>query len=365
MRTLISALILVLCSIAFISEARTITDGMGRTVDIPDQIQRVICSGSGCLRLLTYLEATDLVIAVDDMEGKRQSFDARPYALANPRFKTMPIFGEFRGHDNPELILSLDPQPQVIFKTYSTMGHDPVELQRKTGIPVIVLNYGNLTSLRPQFYDSIKLMGEVLGRSERAVDLVSFFEDAIADLQRRVEQSSAGKHPSVFLGGVAHRGPHGLQSTEPAYPPFMFLQADNLAYDASMTRKELSNAIIAKEQIVAWDPDLLFLDLSTLQMGDGTGGLHELKTDTAYQTLDAVRESRVYGVLPYNWYTQNYGSILANAYYIGTLLYPDTFADFDPAEKADEIYRFLVGAPVFAEMNRLFQNVVFRQIAVH
>ena len=116
-----------------------ITDALGREIEIPGKIQHVICSGAGCLRLITYLEAQDKIVAVDDIEIKKNIFDARPYALANPQFKNLPLFGEFRGFDNPELILALDPLPDLIFKTYSQSGHDPIELQNKTGIPVVVL----------------------------------------------------------------------------------------------------------------------------------------------------------------------------------------------------------------------------------
>lgn len=345
--------------------ARTVVDALDRKVTVPDRIERVICSGSGCLRLLTFLQADELVVAVDDIESRRNTFDARPYALATPRYQTLPIFGQFRGHDNPELILSLSPPPQVIFKTYSTMGHDPVELQQKTGIPVVVLNYGNLSSLRNQFYQTLQLMGIVLGREQRAEELIDFFDATITDLQQRTATVPADQRPSVLLGGVAFKGPHGFNSTEPTYPPFQFVNARNLAYDEAMTTKELSNTTIAKEQIVAWDPDILFLDLSTLQMGDQAGGLHELQSDPAYRTLTAVRDGRVYGVLPYNWYTSNHGSILANAYYIGSVLYPERFTDIDPRRTADDIYSFLVGRPVFDEMDRLFGNLAFAQIPVH
>lgn len=47
-----------------------------------------------------------------------------------------------------------------------------------------------------------------------------------------------------------------------------------------------------EEKIVQWDPDVLFVDLSSLQMGEGAGALFELKTDPAYQTLSAVRACR-------------------------------------------------------------------------
>lgn len=344
--------------------AREITDSLGRTVTIPERVDRVICSGSGCLRLLTYLQAEDRVVAVDDLEGRRRKFDARPYAIANPQFKDMPVFGEFRGHDNPELILTLSPQPQVIFKTYGTMGHDPVKLQEKTGIPVVVLNYGNLSRYREQTYQSLRIMGEVLGTPDRTESVISFFESTIADIRNRTQNIPETSRPSVYLGGVAFKGPHGFQSTEPTYPPFSFAGARNLAYENSETIKELQNSNIAKETIVQWNPDIVFLDLATLQMGDKAGGLHELKTDKAYRTLNAVQEGRVYGVLPYNWYTKNYGSILANAYFIGKLLYPEQFKDIDPAKRADEIYTFLVGEPVFQVMNQQFNNLAFNTVPV-
>ena len=344
---------------------RVITDAAGRQIDVPVTVKHVICSGAGALRLLTYLGAQDRIVAVDDLEKKHRRFDARPYALANPQFKDLPVFGEFRGHDHPERILSLDPLPQVIFKTNATTGHDPVALSRKTGVPVVVLNYGNLGRNRNNLYQSLRIMGEVLGKTQRAEKIIWFFQSMIDDLQSRTQDIPEDKRPGCFVGGIAYRGPHGYQSTEPTYPPFAFTNARNLAYSPSMKLKPLQQSSIAKEKIVVWDPDVLFLDLSTLQMGDKAGGLYELKTDPAYRKLRAVQEGKVYGVLPYNWYTQNFGSIFANAYFIGKLLYPEKFEDIDPVEKADEIYTFLVDKTVFQEMNATFQHLAFQQIPLN
>ena len=111
-----------------------------------------------------------------------------------------------------------------------------------------------------------------------------------------------------------------------------------------------------------WDPGFLFMDLSTLQMGNESGALHELKTDPAYQGLTAVRNGRVYGLLPYNWYTQNFGSILANAYFLGKLFFPERFTDVDPSAMADELYLFLTGKAVFKQMNGAFGGLAFKRI---
>ncbi len=360
-------LVLIICmAVSAHAETRKIQDAANRTVSIPARVERVICSGSGCLRLLSYLQAQDTVVAVDDIESRKRRFDARPYALAYPNFKSMPIFGGFRGQDNPELIMTLDPQPQVILKTYaSSMGYDPVELQEKTDIPVVVLNYGDLGALRPQLYQTLRTMGDVVGKRERAEEVIAFFQAQIADLMQRTADVADENRASVFVGGVAFKGPHGYQSTEPVYPPFTFVNARNLACTPGLSTKELRHSDIAKEKIVEWNPDYLFLDLSSLQMGEEAGGLYELRTDPAYRTLDAVKAGRVYGLLPYNWYTKNYGSIMANAFYIGKLLYPDRFVDVDPVAKADEIYTFLVGEPVYGKMDAMFKNMAYRPVPVN
>jgi len=362
-RIMLPALLLALC-LPVAALSKPIKDALGNKPEISAEVKRVICSGPGCLRLLVYLHAQDRAVAVDDMETRRSNFDARPYALANPQFKKLPTFGEFRGHDNPELILTLEPQPQLIFKTYAGMGMNPKTLQQKTGIPVLPLEYGNLGKGRDKFFTSLRTMGAVLGRKQRAEEVMAFFQETIADLVRRTAGIPEEAQPRVYIGGVAMKGPHGFHSTEPTYPPFGFLHARNLASSAVVDGKELRHADIAKEMIVEWDPDVLFLDLSTLQMGDNAGGLHELRTDPAYRTLTAVKKGLVYGVLPYNWYTTNYGSVLANAYFIGKILYPERFADIDPVAKTDDIYTFLVGKPVFSKMNDLFQGLVFSPLSM-
>ena len=53
---------------------KTITDGMGRTVSVPVSPERVVCSGPGCLRYLTYMQGEDSVVGVDDIEIKDNIF---------------------------------------------------------------------------------------------------------------------------------------------------------------------------------------------------------------------------------------------------------------------------------------------------
>ena len=369
MNQFVSLILLCLVLLSFNSPAlaqdiRQITDAAGRTIDIPGKIEHIICSGSGCLRLATYLGAQDLVVGVDDIEKQNNQFDARPYAFANPQFKTLPVFGGFRGRDIPEKIISLPTLPQVIFKTNGSAGYDPVKLSQKTGIPVISLEYGDLLHNRQDFYNALTLMGQVLDRQERAGELISFFDREITELQRRTRDIPDARKKTCFVGGIAFKGPHGFSSTEPGYPPFEFINARNIARPGSNETK-VRQSNFSKEKILTMDPQALFLDLSTLQMGEDQGGLYELKHDPVYQNLSAVKTGDVYGVLPYNWYTQNFGSILADAWFMGKILYPEQFADIVPEAKADEIYDFLLSKPLFQQMDEAFKNMAFKRISLN
>lgn len=339
-----------------ISEATMeITDSLGRQVTVPVNPDRVLCSGSGCLRYLTYIQAQDKIVGVDDIEKGDTRFDARPYAIANPQFRDYPLFGEFRGNDDPEKMIGLN--PQVIFKVMTTI-EDADKLQTRTGIPVVALDYGNLGVQRSEMYKTWRIMAKVMGKETRAEELISFIDEAIEDLNNRTKDMPTSQRKTAYVGGIAYRGPHGFHSTEPGYPPFVFTNTNNVASGLGGQATQ-----IAKEKIIDWDPDILFVDLSTIQL-DADTGVDELRKDPAYRTLSAVKSGEVYGVLPYNWYNANQGTVLANAYFVGKVLYPDRFADIDPKDKADEIYTFMLGKPVFNELNSAFDNLGFIKLDI-
>ena len=340
-----------------------VTDGFGRTVTVPSSPESVVCSGSGCLRYLVYLQAQDLAVGVDDQEKKDQPMEGRPYALAyGSQFKDLPLIGEFRGKDDPEKILGID--PAVIFKTgstgtsYSTSGPEADKLQGKTGIPVVAFPYGSLRNdaEKAEMYTGLRTMGEVLGKEDRAEEVIAYIEATIADLESRTGDIPEAEQKAVYIGGVSSAGAHGIISTEPAYPPFIWVNAKNVAAGLGV-----AHADVAKEALVDWDPEYIFIDAGTIQM-ENDGAIGELKTDPALQGLSAAKEGRVYGVLPYNFYNTNYETVLADAYFIGKTLYPDRFEDVDPVQKANEIFAFFIGKPNFGDLNGQYRNLGFGEI---
>ncbi len=363
---LVSLLAVPACLADDATAEKTITDGYGRSVSVPTDVKEVLCSGSGCLRYLTYLGGQDLIVGVDSIEKEPQVMDARGYAILNPQFKDYPLFGEFRGKDDPEKIIGIG--PQLVFKTgltgsgttATTNADEGNKLSEKTGVPVVMIPYGSLRDAKEQseMFGSLRLMGEVIGKKDRADELVSYIEETIADLESRTKDIPEFEQKTAYVGGVSYAGAHGIISTEPAYPPFLWTHVKNAA-----GKMGTQHADVAKEAIVDWDPEFLFMDVGTLQM-DSEGGIGELKTDPALQGLTALKDGKVYGVLPYNFYNTNYENVLADAYFIGKTVYPDRFADIDPKAKADEIMTKFFGESPLDKINSQYKNMGFTQISL-
>lgn len=313
----------------------TIADMAGRGVEVPKKVDEIIGIEAGALRLVTYLNCTDRVVGVEDFEKREQM--GRPYILAHPELSDLPSIGPQHGGD-AELITARD--PDVIFWTQCTAG-DAKDLQKKTGIPVIALKYGDLGSEKDTFYEALGLMGKVLDREKRAEEVIQYIGSIIKDLENRTKDIPVEEKPEVYVGGIGFHGSHGIVSTEPEYTPLQFVNTKNVAGDLGV-----EHVMVSEEKIVEWNPDILFVDEGgySLVMDDLKG--------SEFGTLKAVQNENLYGVLPYNYYTHNYGTILANSYYIGKVLYPEKFSDVEPAEKADEVYEELVGKPVYEEMKR-------------
>ena len=74
------------------------------------------------------------------------------------------------------------------------------------------------------------------------------------------------------------------------------------------------------------------------------------KNKEYYKNLKAFKNKKVFGQIPFVAADVNVDTALADAYYIGKVVYPEKFQDVDPVKKADEIYSFMLKKPVYAEV---------------
>lgn len=316
-----------------------VRDMLGRQVQVPWPVERVVGLRAGALRMLVYLQVTDRVIAIEEPERRSD----RPYILANPDVAGLPAIGPQMGGDVEQLIAA---RPQVLFLTFTNVAQAD-ELQARTGIPVIALEYGDFADNREQFFSSLSLMGSLMGASERARELDIYTTQTLAELERRTAGVAQQERPRVYIGGIAYRGARGIASTEPAYPPLAFVNAFNVAstLDQRLVHP-VQGTTVDVEQLIDWDPEAIFIDVFSR---------HLVRRDLAEgsplaHTLSAVRNGRLYGMLPYNNYATNYETLLANAWAAGKALYPERFDDISVHQRADEVFRMFLGQPIYDQM---------------
>ena len=339
----------------------TVTDAFGREVSIPENPEKIAVVGSGSMRYFVYLGIDlDDVCAVDYQDSKLniETVNVRPYALANPEILEIPEVGAAKGVvDNEKLLMS---GADILFMGGASSSNAEVanEIQEKTGIPVVMFYTGNYVTDAEKIQDTLLMLGDILDKEQRAKDLIAYFDAVEADLKKRVAGLSAGE--SVYIGGVAYNGYHGLDGTDPTYYPFAVLNIKNAAGEVSSV-SQTGYAQISKEKLLEWDPDFILVDLSTLTAAEG-GALVELKNDPSYRELTAVKNSMVYTVNPHTSMNVNHETTLANAYFIGKLLYPEQFEDIDPVKKADEIYSFVVGEPVFELLKENVEGLSYQRV---
>lgn len=318
----------------------TITDMANRQVVLNESIERAVAIGPGALRLYIYINGVDKLAGVEQCEIN--SAAGKPYNIANPQLNNSPVIGPGGPQNPPDPEKIWAAKPDVIFSTYGENSAAADNLQAQTGIPVVELSYGEVSVFDPDIYQSLLMIGQIMDREQRAQEVVDYMENCYEDLHNRTCDIADKGKPRVYMGALNARGSHGIESTQGQYALLDALNAVNVADETGKT----GSIMVEKEKLLQWDPDIIIVDAGGFTMVQDD----YKKNPEFYQALTAVKNGRLYRQLPYNFYTTNIDTALADAYFLGKTIYPDHFEDIDPQDKADEIYQFLLGKPVYEQM---------------
>jgi iron complex transport system substrate-binding protein len=317
-----------------------ITDMLGRTITLENKAQTAIAIGPGGLRLYCYVADIEKLVGIEQIE--KDSNVGRPYNIANPKLQELETVGPGGPNNQPDAEKLLMVNPDVIFSLYNSDPSAIENLQSKTGIPVIALSYGKIAVFDSAIYESLEIIGKVMGEEERATEVVSFMKDVKWDLNNRTKDISEEERPKAYIGALSSRGTHGIESTSAGYALFEAVNVKNVVDETG----EKGGLMIDKEKLLEWNPDKIIIDIA---------GLSIVKEDYQknpdfYNAISAVKNGQLYTQLPFNYYSTNIDTAIANAYFIGKVIYPEQFKDINPEKKADEIYEFFVGQPLYERM---------------
>lgn len=315
-------------------ETRIITDGTGRTVEIPTEVRTIVPLGN-TPRMVVYLESADKIVGIESCEITETPLQTYAYSYREA-WSELPNCGtNAKGETayNPEEILRAN--PDVILCTDPADAAD--DLQAQTGIPVVAVSSGTLFG--EDYEESLRILGDVLDASERAESIIDYVDRTLEDLENRMDASDADT-PTVLAAGATFKGMHGIDGIYVDYPVFDILDAEDVAADLENTT-DSGGITVDKEQIAAWNPEFLFFDAGSLEL---------LRTEyrenpSYFRQLRAVREGNLYQWPNSTYHYSNVEIPLVSAYYTGSLLRPEAFRDIDLEEKASEIFDFFLNDP--------------------
>lgn len=315
--------------------SRVITDALGREVEIPAEVKTLVPLGN-TPRMISYLGLADRVVGIEECEIASSPIQAYAYAHADAWSK-LPVCGTNAMGETayyPEQIMIA--HPDVILSTDTADVAD--NLQTQTGIPVVCVSQGTLFG---EDYDqSLRILSDVCGVSERAEALIRFIDDCLYDLASRAAAVSDEGKPTVLGAGATFKGSHSIDGVYTNYSVFEVLAAHDVAEEIAGEGGS-SGVMVDREQILAWDPEIIFFD---------SGSMGLIRSDFAenpgyFEQLQAVENGRLYQWPNSTWHWSNVEIPLVSAYYVGALLYPEAFADVDFEAKASEIFDMFLGEP--------------------
>lgn len=312
---------------------RTITDSLGRVVEIPATVETIVPLGN-TPRMITYLGLADKAVGIGGMASGNIT-PVTAYAYANKDlWADLPIVGtDAAGATDyyPEEIIKVN--PDVILCSYTKELAD--EIQSKTGIPVIAVPMGTLFGA--DYEEALRLLADVCGVQDRAGEVISYINDCLQDLETRTADIPDTDKPSVLGAAATFKGVHGIEGVYSKYEVFAAIAANDVT-DGIFDKA--GGILIDKEQVLGWNPQFIFLD---------SGGVNLVRQDYAananfYAQLSAVQNGSVYQYPSSTSYYTNVEIPIVNSYYVASLLYPEQFNDIVFEDKADEIFRFFLGA---------------------
>ena len=342
-------------------ETRIVTDVWNREIEIPYEVKTIVCLGSMGPRFAAYLDVVDMMVGAEDSDIEKMSvrYDYSP--VYHEQLKELPSVGAGggSGDNNGYAEAIIQAQPDVIIAGFNEDAAD--ELQAQTGIPVVSVRYRTQGFIDEGFHRAMRVFAEVVGAQERCEQVLAYVDACKAALNDRTKDIPDSEKLRAYTGAVTFNGRHGFAFTYVNFPAFTAVNALNVADvlleertgEAAAEAAASGKAYIGNdgfevdlEQIIAWDPDIIFLDPGNMDLVND----EYANNPGFFDSLRAVQEGQVYTMPSTNAAGPNVTYLLINAYYAGLTLYPEQFSDVRLEDKAAEIMEMMLGENFFDQM---------------
>lgn len=333
---------------------RTVVDTEGREVVFYKPVERIITREPDTCRIVIALGEGEKVVASEQAvksclcpttfetfeEGCLECYSS----ILGGRLADLPETST-RYDIYYELIASLN--PDVIITSGATNVPD---FESKIGCPVVVAGGDGWNYTRDDgLYGMIEVIGDVLEREDEAEELIGFVEAKIEMIRSVSDGIPEDEKPLVYfaprgakLGFYDPKEGRDFTRTFTSYDPLDIAGGRNVAEGA-----EGYEINVGVEQIIAWNPDYIFVACSTPEDAEV---IDWIKSSPDLQSIAAVQNGNVYNCFYPHCRGRPADRSLLNMIYLAKHLHPEKFQDVDLEAEGNEIFKAFLGVDgVFTE----------------
>lgn len=331
--------------LALPAQALTVTDVLGRKVEVNGNAQRVVLGEGRLFFALALLDRDNPFQRVVGWQNDVRLLDPHTfdvYAQRFPQVKQIPLIGQASEQSvSAEQILALKPDLAV----FSIAGegptqHSPIaDILAAAGVPVVFVDFRvhPIEGVRT----SLTALGAALGRQAEAEQYLKFYDAHLQRIRDGVAGLDDAHKPSVFLELLAGvwqapghtTGKSGLGSVIDA------VGGRNIA--AGVVPGALGD--ISVEYALSAKPDIYIATGNRnpgLILGAGVSqqqareSLQKVLQRPEFATLDAIRNGKAHG-LWHDFYNSPFNILAIEA--MARWVHPERFTDLDPAKTQAQI----------------------------
>jgi iron complex transport system substrate-binding protein len=327
MRSLVFSFILGLLIFLGHAEAARITDMQGRSVTLPNHVNRVL-GASPPVTYMVYTLDPGLLAGLNSEPND----DLRTFLRADTM--KLPVVGGFGGQGknfNAEVIFSLRPDLVLAWAPRSATLPPRVEqLLTSSRIPYAYVKLDNMSDY-PAAYE---FLGSLLGRKERGKKLAAYFRVELRKLKSFSARIPENKRVSVYfaeemdgLTTVTSNSAHG--------EAVALAGGRNVHHGGAIGGRNKDR--ISIEQVMAYNPEVIIAQDESFYSG--------IYKDSRWAGIRAVRNRRVYLIpdTPFDWMDRPPTFLrLMGAKWLAGVLYPKT-AGIDIVSETRKFYQLFFG----------------------
>lgn len=236
------------------SSSLKVTDALGRSVIIPKTSLRIVSCDPSITEILYSLGAEGSLAIGTTMD------DQPPAAKLKPHFNAMSTDMEPILAQNPNLIICIKDENGSLL---------PALL--KTGIPVLELKAKDLNDV----YQSIQLIGEAVGKQQKANEIVTGMRKQITEVSDTVKGL-----PEPFILPL-----YGINPCYTSGPGVFINDVINASGGRNVVTSNPTGNVISNEQVVTLNPSIIICD-PYIQS--------QIEKEAGWSQISAVKNHRYY-----------------------------------------------------------------------